>query len=527
MFTPSTNLRLLNVPLEAGYSDTLWFPDVNTQTQYFLGKVVKTINDFNFIKKDNTITINGNVETYYNCNYIMYQNANFSNKWFYAFIDRVEWASNSSTRLYCSTDCIQTWFFDITYYQSFIERQHSTTDTAGDNIVPEPFNAPMVKFNTGTSSIIDLEPNQINIFATCMPDGASMNGEKVNGVYSGAGRIGAAIDPDTVSNILKQYVDNGLASAVSRIQQVPSVLASGTIARGYAKRPSSLDGYTPVNKKMLTGLFVRDSVNAYGQQIKLNPELVDGNDVSVRLSVGMSTGDIAVTVANYGSALSGEQTIVAHVPESTWAYNQYKNEYNLHSASNSMLVERLNQQRRIERTASLGDAISTGAGVAGSIVGSIASGNLVGGAHNAANVVNVARRLGIVQQYAGGFDEISQALQSMQESYNAPEVGNVASGSPFITGGYTSFVFGYITPPYQLAYIYDRYLTIYGYQQNNYFVPNLHARKTWTYIKVQDLRASGAFPDEDMSEIRSAFNKGIFFWDYSKIFGDFSQDNTL
>ena len=287
MFTPSTNLRLLNVPLEAGYSDTLWFPDVNTQTQYFLGKVVKAINDFNFIKKDNTITINGNVETYYNCNYIMYQNANFSNKWFYAFIDRIEWASNSSTRLYCSTDCIQTWFFDITYYQSFIERQHSTTDTAGDNIVPEPFSAPMVKFNTGTSSIIDLEPNQINIYATCMPDGASMNGEKVNGVYSGAGRIGAAIDPDTVSNILKQYVDNGLASAVSRIQQVPSVLASGTVARGYAKRPSSLDGYIPVNKKMLTGLFVRDSVNAYGQQIKLNPELVDGNDVAVSLSVGM------------------------------------------------------------------------------------------------------------------------------------------------------------------------------------------------------------------------------------------------
>ena len=113
MFTPNTNLRLLNLPLESGYSDTLWFPDLETQTTYFLGKVVRTINDFNFVKKDNTITINGNVETFYNCNYIMYQNANFTNKWFYAFINRVEWASNSSTRLYCSTDCIHTWFFDI------------------------------------------------------------------------------------------------------------------------------------------------------------------------------------------------------------------------------------------------------------------------------------------------------------------------------------------------------------------------------------------------------------------------------
>lgn len=527
MFTPNTNLRLLNVPLESGYSDTLWFPDINTQTNYFLGKTVKTLNDFNFVKKDNTITINGNVETYYNCNYIMYQNANFSNKWFYAFINRVEWASNSSTRLYCSTDCIQTWFFDITYYQSFVERQHAGTDNPGDNIIPEPFNAPMVKFNTSTSSVVDLEPNQINIYATCMPDGSSMSGEKVNGIYSGAGRIGSAIDPNTASNILQQYVNNGLASAVSKVQQVPSALADGTIARGYAKRPSSLDGYTPVNKKMLTGLFLRDTVNAYGQQIKLDPELVDGNDVSVRMSVGMSTGDIAVTVANYGSALSGEQTIVAHIPESTWAYNQYKNEYNLHSASNAILVERLNQQRRIESTASLGDAISTGAGVASGIVGAIVTGNIAGGAQSSANVVNIARRLGTVQQYAGGFDAITQALQVMQESYNAPAVGNVASGSPFVTGGYTSFVYGYMTPPYQLAYLYDRYLTVYGYQQNNYFVPNLHVRKTWTYVKVHDLRASGAFPDEDFDEIRGAFKRGIFFWDYSKTFGDFGQDNTL
>ena len=75
--------------------------------------------------------------------------------------------------------------------------------------------------------------------------------------------------------------------------------------------------------------------------------------------------------------------------------------------------------------------------------------------------------------------------------------------------------------------MYDDYFTVFGYQQNRYGVPNLHARKTWTYVKVANLKASGDFPDEDFTDIRGAFKNGITFWDYTKTFGDYSQDNTL
>ena len=121
MFTPTTALRLLDTPLESDYRNTLWFPNREAQTAYFLGKTVKTYENFQYIKKNNTIVVDGEVDLLYNCNYIMYQNNNFTNKWFYAFIDRIEWASNSSVRLYVSTDVIQTWFFDITYYDSYVE----------------------------------------------------------------------------------------------------------------------------------------------------------------------------------------------------------------------------------------------------------------------------------------------------------------------------------------------------------------------------------------------------------------------
>ena len=83
MFTPNTNLRLLSTPLESDYSNTLYFANITAQTLYFTGKTVKVISDFNYIKKDNSIAINEHIDSLYNCNYVMYQNSNFTNKWFY------------------------------------------------------------------------------------------------------------------------------------------------------------------------------------------------------------------------------------------------------------------------------------------------------------------------------------------------------------------------------------------------------------------------------------------------------------
>ena len=169
MFSPTTNLRLLSTPLESDYENTLWFPNIAAQTAYFTSKTVKTYANFNYIKKDNTIVVPDEVDNLYNCNYIMYQNSNFGTRWFYAFINSMEWASNGSTRLYVSTDVIQTWFFDITYYQSYVDRCHSDTDIPGDNIIPEDFTdiSHGGYHQVGTH---DLTPREIFLYATCLPE---------------------------------------------------------------------------------------------------------------------------------------------------------------------------------------------------------------------------------------------------------------------------------------------------------------------------------------------------------------------
>ena len=549
MFTPNGTVYLLNVPFNGDLRSTIWFPDVQTQQSYFLGRRRFSFDNYNYVRKDSTLTISGNVDTYWECNYCMYRNTNFTNKWFYAFITKIEWVSANSAKLYLSTDPIQTWFFDITYYTSFISRQHSVTDSPGDNIQPEPISGSRVKYQTYDAK--NCKPDAITLFATCHSDGTPINagqsGSVLNGIYSGS-KSAVFCKTDAVAPIeqeLNDYVNNGLASAVSKIQQYPSLESSGQLPSdldaNWPKHPTSIDGYIPKNNKLLSGEFCHGFVSGFGQQIEFIPEFCLGNGVTVSFRVDITTGSMYVYVGDYGM-VSDESTSIGgntqlgflvKFPEATWAYNQYKNDYNLHNGSNSMLTTRLKANRNVgainsvlgiaEGSAQIADAALNSAnsvmtlGLGGDF-------DLSSAASGASQIVNSGANF---LSYIGGYDEITEQLARMNESYSAPSVGNVASSNPYIASGLTYVKYGWLVPPAELAERMDNYLTVYGYAQDRYAVPNLHARKCWTYLQVPELMFDCRSPDEDAEAIKKAFKNGIFFWAYNATYGDFNQDNGL
>lgn len=531
MFTPNTNLRLLSTPLESDYSNTLYFANIAAQSAYFTSKTVKIITDFNYIKKDNSIAINEHIDSLYNCNYVMYQNSNFTNKWFYAFIVRMEWLSNNSTRIYLATDVIQTWFFDITYYQSYIDRCHSDTDIVGDNIVPEDF--------TGTgrggydqAGSQDLTPNWVTVFATTQPDGTPLPPTDLSGIISGTGAAWRhQYDNATLTTLLNEYVKNGTATAVAKIQQWPAGNHSATFS--FAKHPSTINGYSPKNKKLLSGAFISCYMTMFGQELEFNPEYITGNSVSAQIVVDDTSGSVGCTITNYGNSNIANFSLVAVIPESSWAYNQYKNDYNLHSGSNAIYQERMRYQRNLNAANANVGAVQ---GIASTIAGAIDTVNPVTwalgkGRQAVSNVIEGAQQTynqgAIAGWYEKGVDEISQDLATITESYNAPATGSVATSNIYITGNKTTLSYGYKVPPRDIIKRCDDYLTVYGYKQSTYKVPNLHARLNWTYIRTLGLRASGNFPDEDMDLIKRIFDKGIFFWSSTAVFGNFDQSNPI
>lgn len=552
MFTPTTNLRLLSTPMQSDYSNTLWFPNVSAQTNYFLGKTVKAYESFNYIKKDNTITVPEEIDNLYNCNYIMYQNTNFGNKWFYAFIDKMVWASNGSTRLYVSTDCIQTWFFDITYYQSYVDRCHSDTDVAGDNIIPEDFTG----FGTGGWYQVgsqDLKPNMLAIFSTTSGTGSPLGAQKINGIVSGSGYLSEPVDitggTGTVNSLLNNMVQNGLANAISRIQQFPSKHDTQIT---YDKHPSHIDcvsdyglgSYTPTNKKLLSGAFLTAYISLYGQEVEFNPEYISGKKISFQIVVDQTTGTIGAIVRNYTSPNNATISVSAVIPESTWAYNQYKNDYNLHSASNAIYVRRQKTDRNLGIATSgldaaasaigtvnaFAQALSPGSAVLANLgLGSDSSarstlGNISSGLSGISSTINSAKG---VYYGLSGIDEISQDLTAISESYNAPAVGGVAQSNLYIAGQVTALSYGFKVPPLEIVKRCDKFLSVYGYKQSVYRKINLHARASWTYIKTNGLNASGNFPDDDMNIIKRVFDRGVFFWSYTAQFGNFDQSNGI
>lgn len=136
---PSTNVKILkNVPLDPSYDHTLWFDSVSDQTTYFSSKTKHTLSNYTYQRSTkNKIRVEVLADNLYDCNYIMYQNENFGNKWFYAFITSVEYVNNITSEITLEMDDMQTWFFDYDVEECFIEREHSATDELFEHIEPE------------------------------------------------------------------------------------------------------------------------------------------------------------------------------------------------------------------------------------------------------------------------------------------------------------------------------------------------------------------------------------------------------
>ena len=92
VITPQTDVYLLKVPLEINDINQLTFSNATAQYNYF-NSLPKLAGDgkFTYQRKDNVIRFNGTYDDLITYNYVMYRNDAYSNKWFYAFIEGMEY----------------------------------------------------------------------------------------------------------------------------------------------------------------------------------------------------------------------------------------------------------------------------------------------------------------------------------------------------------------------------------------------------------------------------------------------------
>lgn len=139
MFTPSTAVYLLNTPLKSDNKNQISFSSREEQYNYFSGLAVRQFTDFTYQRQDNIIRVPINAEVILNegINYVMYDNANFSSRWIYAFVTKVEYINANVTHLYIKTDVYQTWFLECEIKPSFIVRETVINDELFKHTLPE------------------------------------------------------------------------------------------------------------------------------------------------------------------------------------------------------------------------------------------------------------------------------------------------------------------------------------------------------------------------------------------------------
>lgn len=137
---PNTNIRILkNVPLDNTYKHTIYFDSATAQTNYFIGLTKHNLSQQTYQRvQKGKARVGLNAELLYDCNYMMFQNASFGTKWFYAFITGVEYVNNAVSEITFEIDVMQTWFFDYDLGNNYVVRQHSHSDVIGENITAEP-----------------------------------------------------------------------------------------------------------------------------------------------------------------------------------------------------------------------------------------------------------------------------------------------------------------------------------------------------------------------------------------------------
>lgn len=137
-----TNIIMLSgVPLDGTQKNQLYFENKVDQENYFLhnpafNPTQITINS-SYQRLDSVIRVDQNAESLYNYNYVCFQNAQYGNKWFYAFITGLEYKGEGVTFVSYQIDVFQTWLFDVQFMPSYVKQMHQKeyrTNSLGEKV---------------------------------------------------------------------------------------------------------------------------------------------------------------------------------------------------------------------------------------------------------------------------------------------------------------------------------------------------------------------------------------------------------
>lgn len=549
VITPNSDVILLKCPLELSQDNQINFSSKTAQYNYFSGlsKYVAGTN-FTYQRKDNVIRVPAKFDDLIQYNYVMYRNDSYSSKWFYAFIEKMEYVNDNMTAVKIKTDTFQTWQFDLVYKRCFVEREHVNDDTIGKHTVLEGLdvgeyeivdlrNIPMYETAPGNDDFVPC------FCVSALPEGCvgAVDG-RVKGDNGLIGGVFSTLKFFTVHTMTagKQVIQayesstNVTSDAIVNIYMIPKVCSNEsetnpTSLNGHSlyplnnyatddnsgsnyklQQPTTLaESYTPVNKKLYVYpySYIYMSNNA-GEDVQFNWEDFPSETISsVTMptmtyykyfvpSASVSAKLIFTKYKNYTSDATTPTQMAnygvnfAKVPVCAWTTDYY---------TNWLTQNGVNIATNIAT-----GVVSAGVGMAtggiGLAIGAVSAGSSI------ANTLSEMHKASVIPPQAHG---------------------NLATGDLTYSLKRNSISCYFMSVRKEVAQCIDGYFSMYGYKVNIVKMPNITGRLNWNYVKTIGCYFEGDIPQEDLQELKEMFDRGITIWHHTNTFMDYSQSNTI
>lgn len=559
---PSTTVRVCqSIPLDNTYTDTILFTSKSAQESYFASKTKKVYSGLTYQRLASNsstwaIFLEDVADYFYDCNYLCFQNGGFGNKWLYAFISDILYINENCTAITFEIDVMQTWLFDFEIKKSFIERMHVADDTISRNVVEEDLNF-MQRYEyyyvensrlfEGSPGPLDTDGkfddhiiyDSIILVATSEDvdeEDEVLEGGLIQNTYQGLKYIGFNANDLGVgycNSWLKRMNEGGKAGAINSISMVPS--AGLTYSSGgngklniniedpngnvgekeYLINYSTLDDdYIPKNNKLFCWPYHFFSITTLdGQSYDYKYEDIIESDpvpgttkMKFKFKFAFGTDPTYFMYPSYymkcnnnydyGIKLSG-------FPKCNWNFGVWENYYA--------------QQDTNINLSMLASALGSASSASGSVLSGAGSKKGLG---VGAGLAIAQAGLGTLQAGLSTFGGLSVVKSQPDQSKGAYNVGGVNYNMETMD-------FWIIHKRLHWGYVVkiDDYFTKFGYRVNSTGVPNLHTRKYWNYLKLDQPSVTGNMPVGDMRMIKQILSNGITFWHTTDV-GNYDLNNN-
>lgn len=545
------------------YDHTIYFQDITTQRNYFLSLTKYTLSALTY-QRANRLTMRVELlsDNLYDCNYLMFQNTAYGNKWFYAFINEVNYINDVTCEIVYQLDVMQSWYFQYSPQACYIEREHTATDVLGENIIEESLNVGEYKYLKIQDTNFYSRDNLLILAATTEAPSESDVGSHTlrvySGVYSGvmilpfkqsdvgSGKSNEPEEDPTIQdpvlrNVWRTYGDinvfidkltqDSKSDAIVSIFMMPKefveawYIPAGDLTPAHFIKnlifeiPVDMLGtYRPRNNKLFTAPYNQIYVSnndgksanykcEFFKDFIAQPGIINPFRYYFRANFEMSgfcspTPEIGLYPLDYKGVEKNknERIIVDNFPQCSFNIDSYK----------AWMAQR--------KYSLVSDTLS-----------SAGSGAITGGIMGAGTVVGapIGAAVGAV---AGAVKTIASSISEIRQHAAQPNIakGQQTNGLNVIQEclGFTIYqCYG----NEQNLKIIDDYFDRFGYACKENKVPGVSNRNMprphWAFIKTIGCTITGSMPADDMKEIISIYNTGITFWANGAEVGNYSLDN--